>query len=158
GRKDRKLTLARFAGDKKVERLGPGIASTHDDIQIERILGYPAREILPLARLPDLFAAISAAEEITFEGKPIEVSGTPVLPRATLVDAQGGGFILRIEKDPAIDEVVAMGVARCGNVLRPLGETATTGEWLERLPLARTFGSRDVAELVGKVIPEIEKK
>jgi len=35
-----------------------------------------------------------------------------------------------------ITEVVAMGVALCEGKLRPLGETSTTGEWLERLPLA----------------------
>ncbi len=173
GRKDRKLTLARaiVLGDGKETRIGGSMTSdlargrlpggctpTHDDLLVDRILGSPAREILPLARLGDLFGAIAGATDVTFEGQPMKVSGAPVLPRAVVTDAQGGGFILRMEKDPAVTEVVAMGVARCGDTLRPLGETATTGEWLERLPLSRTFGSRDVAELVGKVIPELEKK
>jgi superfamily II DNA or RNA helicase len=173
GRRERKLTLARaiVEGDGKETRIGAsmtsdlakgrlpgGLTPTHEDLLVDRILGSPAREFLPLGRIADLFGAIASASDVTFEGKPIKVSGAPVLPRAVVVDAQGGGFILRMEKDPAVTEVVAMGVARCGDTLRPLGETPTTGEWLERLPLSRTFGSRDVAELVGKVIPELEKK
>src|SRR5262249_27068477 len=43
-------------------------------------------------------------------------------------------------------------------VLRPLAETATTGERLERLPLVRTFSRNEETELVTRVIPELEKK
>ncbi|WP_198104539.1 hypothetical protein, partial [Clostridioides difficile] len=45
-----------------------------------------------------------------------------------------------------------------GNTLRALGETDTTGDLLERLPLSRTFRGADKAELVTRVIPELEKK
>jgi superfamily II DNA or RNA helicase len=57
-----------------------------------------------------------------------------------------------------VTEVAAVGVARCGNVLRPLGETQTTGELLEKLPLVRTFAPAQETELSTRVIPELEKK
>ena len=133
------------------------LSATHDDLQIDRILGPTPRRFAPLARLSDLFEAMSASE-VTFEGAPIKVSAQLVLPRASVEDAQGGGFRLRIDRDPVITQVIAKAVARVGDTLRPLGETATTGDLLERLPLVRTFRSADEAELVTHVIPELEKR
>ncbi len=134
-----------------------GITPTHDDLRVDRILGIPARDIVPLARLADLFSAMAEAD-VTYAGRKITVSGEPVMPRAVVEDAPGGGFTLRIERDPTVTEVVAMGIARCGDVLRPLGETATTGEFLERLPLSRVFARAHETELVTGVLPELESK
>ncbi|MBS2019794.1 MAG: DEAD/DEAH box helicase [Deltaproteobacteria bacterium] len=171
GRRERRLGLERVVifPDGKEEKLGAtlgsglakgrtpkGLEPTHDDVKIDVILGNPARPIVPLGRIGDVFASLSEAD-VTFEGKPIAVSGEPLRPIGVVEEANGG-FVLRIEKDPSIDEVVVLGVARCGNTLRPLGETETTGEWLEKLPLSRTFGRAQETELVTKVLPEIEKK
>jgi superfamily II DNA or RNA helicase len=65
---------------------------------------------------------------------------------------------LRLERDPAVTEVIARGVARCDGTLRPLAEMETTGDLLERLPLCRTFARADAGELVTKVLPELEAK
>jgi superfamily II DNA or RNA helicase len=171
GTKGKILTLARFIvhGDGREERLGAlstelararlpaGLTPTHDDLRVDRILGTPAREILPLARAADVFSALAGAD-VTYGGERVRLSSDPVLPRAIVEDAPGGGFTLRIERDPSVSEVVAMGIARCGDMLRPLGETATTGEFLERLPLSRTFGRSQQTELVTAVLPELEKK
>ena len=166
------LTLARFVvyGDGREERLTgtlssdlararvpAGLTPTHDDLLVDRILGAPAREIVPLARAADLLGALAGAD-VSFADGRVKVSSEPVLPRAVVEDAPGGGFVLRIERDPCITDVVAMGIARCGDTLRPLGETATTGEFLERLPLSRTFGLAQQTELVTRVLPELEKK
>jgi superfamily II DNA or RNA helicase len=166
------LTLTRFIvhGDGREERLAgalssdlararlpAGLTPTHDDLRIDRILGNPARDIVPLARAVDLFGALAGAE-VSYAGEKIRISGDPVLPRAIVEDAPGGGFVLRIERDPSVRDIVAMGIGRCGDTLRPLGETATTGEFLERLPLSRTFSRAQQTELVTGVLPELEKK
>src|SRR5205085_7329535 len=96
-------------------RVPAGLTPTHDDVKVDAILGNPAREIVPLARTADVFRALSADADVTFEGKPAKVSSDPVLPRAVIEDAPGGGFVLRVERDPSIDEIVAMGVVRCGD-------------------------------------------
>jgi superfamily II DNA or RNA helicase len=172
-KKDRLLTLARFVvhGDGREERMGgtlgndlalgrgpAGLTPTHDDLKIDRILGSPAREIVPLARVADVLEALSSSADVTWNGAKVRVSGEPIPPLATIDDAPGGGFVLRMERNPAVTEVIALGVARCGDTLRPLGETSTTGEMLERLPLSRTFPRAQETELVTKVLPELEKK
>jgi superfamily II DNA or RNA helicase len=170
GTKGRLLTLGRrvIHGDGREERLDglashlargrtPGFEPTHDDLLLDRILGFPAREVLPLARVADVLGALAEAE-VTLDGAKVMVSGEPVLPLATVDDAPGGGFVLRMEADPSITRVVAMGVALCGDTLRPLGETETTGERLERLPLSRSFARGDESDLVTRVIPELQKR
>jgi len=173
-KKDRRLVLARYVvyPDGREEKLGAtlgsglatgrvpaGLTPTHDDLLVDRILGSPAREGVPLARLADIFRALSTDADVTFDGAKVTLSGEPIAPRATVESApNGGGFVLRVDKDPAVDEVAAMGVARCGSTLRPLAETETTGEFLEKLPLSRTFPPSQATELVTKVLPELEKK
>ncbi len=172
GTKDRLLTLARVIvyPDGREERLGNSLASdlarrtgptdlnpTHEDLRIDRILGSPARETVPVNRMGDVLEALSAGASVTFAGEAALVSGEPVPPRAIVEDAPGG-FLLRLERDPAVTQVVARGVVRCGNTLHPIAEMATTGDLLERLPLCRTFARADAAELVTKVLPELEEK
>ena len=139
-------------------RAPAGLEPTHEDLLVDRIVGSPAREIVPVGRIAEVFRALSNDAEVFFEGIKVTVSGEPVLPRAVVEDAPGGGFVLRIEKDPLIEEVVSMGVVRCAGVLRPLTEVETTGEFLEKLPLSRVFPKAQETDLVTKVIPELEKK
>jgi superfamily II DNA or RNA helicase len=139
-------------------RAPAGLEPTHADLIVDRIVGSPAREIVPAGHVAEVFRALSSDAEVFFDGKPVKVSGEPLLPRAVVEDAPGGGFVLRIERDPGIEEVVSMGVVRWNGVLRPLTEVETTGEFLEKLPLSRTFPKAQETELVTKVIPELEKK
>ncbi|MDB4944658.1 MAG: hypothetical protein JWP97_4192 [Labilithrix sp.] len=174
-RKERRLALDRVVihADGREVRLGgtlggslakgkapAGLEPTHEDLLIDRIVGSPAREIIPVGRIADVFKALanSGSAEVLFEGKPIRVSNEPVLPRAVVVEAPGGGLELRIEKDPGVEEVISMGVVRVAGVLRPLAEVDTTGEFLEKLPLSRSFTKAQETELVTKIIPELEKK
>ncbi len=170
GTKGRLLTLTRRivhvdGREERVEGLASqlargrtvGFEPTHEDLRLDHILGFPPREVLPLARVVDVLGQLSASE-VTLDGARVTVSGEPVLPLATVDDGPGGGFVLRMEADPSITRVVAMGVALCGDTLRPLGETDTTGERLERLPLSRSFAPGDESELVTRVIPELQKR
>jgi superfamily II DNA or RNA helicase len=132
------------------------LSATHDDVQVDRILGPSPRRFVPLARIGDLFTAMAGCA-VTLDGATVKVSGEPVQPLASVDDAPGG-FRLRIAKNPAITAVVAKGIARVGDTLRPLGETETTGDMLERLPLTRVFRGSETSELVTKVLPELEKR
>ena len=44
-----------------------------------------------------------------------------VLPRAVVED-RGDGFVVSLQPEPDLAETFANGVARCGDVLRPLGD------------------------------------
>ena len=169
-KKDRTLSIGRIlvypdGREAKVGSISEAIARgklqdfapTHEDVKIDRILGNPPREVIPLGRVGDVLEALSHDADVTFEGAKVTVSSEAILPRALVLDAPGG-VVLRMEKDPRVTAVIAMGVARCGDVIHPLGETGTTGEFLERLPLSRTFAKHEETELVTKVLPELEKK
>jgi superfamily II DNA or RNA helicase len=171
--RDGLLTVLRVLvhADGREERLVESIASslargrtptgwtpTHDDLRAERILGMPVRDVVQPGRIADLFGALSNDAQVTLQGAPIRVSSETVLPHARVEDGPSGGFVLRLERDPAITGVVAKGVVRCGDVLHPIGEASTTGEWLERLPLERKFKPAEAADLVTTVLPELERK
>jgi superfamily II DNA or RNA helicase len=155
GREERVTALASDVARGKLPR---EIAPTHEDLSVDRILTANRRESLPLDRLATVLRALSTAAHVRYEGKPVKTSGELVLPQAILEDGANGGYRLRLEKDPSVDEVVAMGVARLGDTLRPLGETQSTGYLLERLPLATVFTRERQAELVAHVLPELESK
>jgi superfamily II DNA or RNA helicase len=172
GKKEKLLTLRRFtvlgdgqearlvtslASDLARGRVPEGLSPTHEDLDVDLLLGSPPREIIPLASIGRLFKALSTGAEVTFEDAAVRISGEPVPPMTVVEDAPGGGFLLRMDRDPSITDVVALGVVRCGDILRPLAEGETTGHLLERLPLSRTFKQEDRAELVTKVLPELEK-
>lgn len=136
----------------------PELTPTHDDLRVDRIVGASSRDVVPLERVADVLGALEAAADVTLDGAPVRVSSEPLKPRAIVTDGPNGALVLRVEADPSVTDVVALGVARAGGVLRPLAETATTGERLERLPLVRTFGKHEHTELVTRVIPDLEKK
>jgi superfamily II DNA or RNA helicase len=138
----------------------PKLAPTHDDLRIDRVMALTSREQIPLDRMVEVLDALSsaaAAGQATLDGKPVNSSNERIKPIATVHDAANGGFTLRVDKDPRVKGVVGLGVALVDGVLRPLGEVATTGERLERLPLVRTFARHEETELVTRVIPELEK-
>ena len=134
----------------------PTLSPTHDDIRIDRVVSSSSRDVLPLERIVDVLDALSGAD-VTLDGVEVKTSSERIKPFATVTDAPNGGFTVKVEADPGV-KVVALGVARFGGLLRPLGETQTTGERLEKLPLVRTFGRNEETALVTSVIPELEKQ
>ncbi len=170
-RKGRLLTLNRVVvyEDGREEKLGAtltsglargsapaGLSPTHEDLAVERALGMPAREVIPVGSLAMILEALSGHHDVSFEGVPVKTSGERVTPRATVEDGPNGGFVVRIEADPKVTDVIALGVGRVGAVLHPLGGMEM-GETWERLPFTRGFKANDKTELVTRVLPELEK-
>jgi superfamily II DNA or RNA helicase len=169
--RDRRLALTRSLvhADGKEERLvgslatlvaraklPPGLAPTHDDMRLDRIFGDTTKDAVPLARMSDVLEALATASDVTLDGTSVKTSSEPVKPRGVVEDADGGGFVVRVERDPDVTAVVAMGVVRVGEILRPVGEPELSGEWLEHLPLVRRVAN--LSELAAKIVPELEKK
>jgi len=172
GKRDRLLSLTRFivGSGGKEEKITTSLSSllaksedrplnpSHDDLRIDRILGPTPRELVPLAKVADILGALAGVDDVFYDGKKVVTSREPVPPQAIIEDAPNDSFLLRMERNPEITEVVAFGVARCGDTLQPLGETGTTGDLLERLPLSRVFPKEQTTELVTNVIAELEKR
>jgi superfamily II DNA or RNA helicase len=129
---------------------GPG------DVVADRIITAAPRGLLRPALWPSLLAAMAEAR-VDLDGKPMRLTGEPVLPEARVVD-EGADVVLRIDPSPRVDEVVTEGLARCGDTLCPLGLTDVTGQKMENLPLTRRFTRAELGELTTQVLPSIEKR
>jgi superfamily II DNA or RNA helicase len=108
-------------------------------------------------RLDRLLEVLADARDVRWKGDPVTTSREPVLPRAVISDAPGG-VQLRIEADPAVREVVAVGVVRTtDDVLRPIGAIDYSGPRLDKLPLEQHVPQSAFPTLLGRTLPELER-
>jgi len=127
------------------------------DLLADRVLERPWRGALPPERLDGLLGLLESAKNILLDGQPVAFSSEVVLPRVKVEDADGD-VVVTIHADPRVTEVVSRGVARCGDVVCKLGETALTGAALEHLPSVRRYAAKDVGELMSRVLPELARR
>jgi superfamily II DNA or RNA helicase len=148
------------------------LLTTQEDLEVERFLlaagsgknrASESRGLSPegYARV---IVALSRASNLTLDGKPVRASEEPLCPRGSVksvVKSSGGKgqrFIqLRVER-PANVQVVDRGIGLVGNILHPLGAVAVAGSRWERLPLEKVVSQEEIAELVTRVLPELEKE
>ncbi len=140
---------------------------TYEDLSADRLLSAAQRtdasgkrgpaQGLSADALEKLLVVLATAKDVLLDGKPVRASSEPIRPRARVYD-QGAEVVLTIEKDPSIDQVLDRGVALLGDTLRPLGARELSGDRLERLPMRRAVNEHSLGELVGKVLPELEKQ
>ena len=138
-----------------LERADAELSPSHEDLALDRMLAVDTRGIRH--RGPGVVGLLAGSPRVRWAGEPVELGSEPFEPRA-LVRDHDSGVELRIDPDPELEEVVARGIGRAGETLRPLGHTSLTGDRLERLPLSRVFTRPELGELVGTVLPEIDKQ
>src|SRR5262249_17627033 len=132
------------------------LSPTHEDLAVDRIVGGRQPGWFPPDRVADIFGALSSAD-VRLDGEAVRTSGEVILPRAVVRDLDDG-VVLVIERDPRVTEVAVAGVARPGAPLPALGETDLPGPRLERLPLKHRFSPAQLGQLVGEVLPGVEKR
>ena len=134
-----------------------GIATTEADLTADPILTARSG---PLSdrRLERLLEILADARDVRWKGEPVTTSGEPVLPRAEVVDAPGG-VQLRIERDPAVNEIVAVGVVLTADgALRPIGAIDLSGPRLDKLPQVQTFAPAEFPDLIGRRLPALAQR
>lgn len=137
--------------------IGQGLTPTRADLAVDRLLVRSRDPLLSFETAIDVLAALVGAPDVKLNGGSVEASREPLFPRARVVDAGGGGVELIIEADPSIDEIVAPGVLLKGTTLHPFGSRDRFGKFWERLPMRKHYAQPAFAELVGTVIPELER-
>jgi superfamily II DNA or RNA helicase len=133
------------------------IATVEADLLADQLLGVRA---VPVSgeKLDRLLEVLAAARDVRWRGDPVKTSGDAVMPRAIVEDAPGGVRV-RIEKDPSIVEVSAVGMVRTeDNTLRPIGAIDLTGTRLEKLPQTFDVPRSAFAELLGKTLPALAQR
>jgi len=138
----------------------PQIATQEWDLLADQIIGMRAR---PLSgeKIDRLLTVLADAPDVRWRGDPVKTSGEPVLPRAVVYDAPNdtGGARVRIEPDPAVREVVAVGVVRTdGNALHPIGAIDLSGPKLDKLPQQFDVPRAALPELLGKTLPTLAQR
>jgi superfamily II DNA or RNA helicase len=128
------------------------------DHVVDRLLTQrPLKGVVPPDRLDGLLKALEPARNVLLGAQLVSISSERVLPRVVVED-RGADVVLTIDKDPRVSEVLAPGVALCGDVVCRLGETALTGPRLEDLPQVKLFPPANLGELTGKVLPELSRR
>jgi superfamily II DNA or RNA helicase len=109
-------------------------------------------------RLDRLLAVLAEARDVRWKTEPVATSHEPVKPRVVVVDAPGGVSV-RIEADPAVREVVAIGVVRTrDNLLRPIGDVDLSGPRLEKLPQSFFVPRSAFPDLLGTMLPQFAQR
>ncbi len=136
---------------------GPAPLASAADLAVERLID-PRRATAPQTpAMQRLLAALVGCEDVSLDGSAVSVSLDPVLPIA-IVEDRGDGFALSVVPDPDHDESFANGVARCGAVIRPLGDPHLSSRERDELPRGRYYPLDAAGRLVSEVIPELRAR
>ncbi len=127
------------------------------DLQADRLLERQTRGAMHPDKLDALLQILEPARNVLLDGKPVAISGEPVLPRV-IVEDQGPQLTVTLARDPRLGDVVSPGVGICGDSLCRLGETALSGTWLQNLPTVKTYSAQQVGELSASVLPELARR
>jgi len=136
---------------------GPRFVATQADLAVERVLGARLRGPLPRESAPRLVAALADCADILLDGVPVRASAEPLVLHGRLED-DPNGFRLSVGPDPSITETFQNGVALCGDVLRPVGESGLSGRELAELPRGKHFSPDDALSLVTEILPDLERR
>jgi superfamily II DNA or RNA helicase len=167
-----KLNLSRFVvksdgSERAIEGSLAGLASkmggqfvitpSQDDLAIDRALASLGANVPTFEVLTSLLKWLSSATQVELDGQAVRTSGETVAPRVVVED-EGSGFRVVIEANPRIDEIVAPGIARLGDVLHPLAHVDLTGPRLEKLPSKKQYSKGQLPILVTEVLPGLHAR
>ncbi len=134
-----------------------GIATVEADLVIDQLLGVRAVPITG-EKLDRLLEMLADVRDVRWRGDPIKTSGERVLPRA-IVEDTADGVRVRIERDPNVRDVPAVGVVRTAdNVLHPIGAVDLSGPRLEKLPQTFDVPRAAIPELMGRTLPALAQR
>jgi len=134
-----------------------GIATLEADLTADQLLSARVGPVNG-ERLDRLLAVLADARDVYWKGEPATTSNEPVMPRAVIDDAPPGVRV-RIEADPSVREVVAVGVVRTHDgVLRPIGAVDLSGPRLDKLPQVFDIPPSAFPDLLGKTLPALAQR
>lgn len=155
------LSLTRYLGDEPLEGTlsshmseGAQISAEQHDLVIDQLLTQRRQGPIPPERVWRYLGVLSESERVTFDGEPVRTSGEKISPIA-IVDDVADGVRLRIEANPKVTGVVAIGVGVCGNTLHPLAHTRISGPRLDWLPIHEIYEPSNIAQLMTKRLPHL---
>ena len=135
----------------------PGFEPTGPDVSVDLLLARSGGIVAP-ERVSKVLQALVGVEGVFVEGRPVRVSMEAVRPLSVVVDRGSDGVELRVESPSVSAERLAPGVVCMDNVLRPTADGVRFGRRWEKLPYRRHFGRAQLADLVARILPDLEKE
>ena len=136
---------------------GPGFVATPADLQLEHALGTRLRGVMTREMLPRLLDALAHCADVQLDGEPIEVSSERLPPRGEVRDAPGG-FLVRVQLDPRIDEIFETNVARCKQTLHVMASGNLTGREREEFSRGHFYSDENAAHLATEILPSLMER
>jgi superfamily II DNA or RNA helicase len=136
---------------------GASIRPTHEDLTLDRLVGTRQFGYFPPDRIAEVFGALAGSADVLFEGRKVRVSTELIVPLGAVVD-HADGVALVIDRDPRVTEVLTACIVLCGETVHQIGEIELGGSRLEKLPLRRAYQRAELARVVTKILPDLEKR
>jgi len=134
-----------------------GIATIEADLLADQLLGVRAGPVSG-EKLDRLLEVLADARDVRWRGDPVTTHGEPVLPRAVVEDMPSGVRV-RIERDPIVRDVPAVGLVRTTDgVLRPIGAVDLSGPRLDKLPQIFDVPRAAIPELMSRTLPALAQR
>jgi superfamily II DNA or RNA helicase len=135
---------------------GPALATSEVDLTVDRLVGTRLRAAFGADRVERLVQVLADATDVWLGDERVQCGAEPLVPDASLFD-DGPDVVLRLTAPPGAT-AVCHGVARIGNLLRPIGAHDLGGPRLEQLPAELRFGPEQLPALVTRVVPELSRR
>ncbi|MBW2423355.1 MAG: DEAD/DEAH box helicase [Deltaproteobacteria bacterium] len=136
---------------------GPEFVATPLDLDIDRSLSARARGASGPPPLGPFLERLAGSERVRLDGQPIRVDPEPLGLVVRVVDAPGGVRVFA-EQDPRIERAYRNDVVLAEGALHPLAPRRLSGRELSELPRGRFFADDDLAELVTRILPDLEER
>nr|HEX4315007.1 DEAD/DEAH box helicase [Kofleriaceae bacterium] len=137
------------------------VASRDLDLVVDQVLTARAGALAG-ERLDRVLAVLADARDVRWRDPvargdlPVRTDGEPIVPRVVVDDAPDGGARVRLEADPEVAAVVALGLVRTHtDVLRPIGAVDLAGPRMEKLPTTYDVPRGALPELMTRTIPAL---
>ncbi len=134
---------------------GPPLHADEVDKKIEMTMGSYNGGPIPLSLMPRLLDALSDAGDIRYNGRPVRV-GKPASGLCVRVEECGLGFRLRLDQDPAVNEVFQNGALRRGIKLRAVVPHGLGERRFMELRAGKIYEESEIGTLVGEVLPKLQ--
>jgi hypothetical protein len=134
-----------------------GFSLDPHDLELENIIRAGRGGRLVLGRARETFEVLARAREVYLDQEPVVISAEPLVPDARVTDDGRGSYTLAVRAPEGLT-VVAPGVGRLANVLRPLGVIELAGMSFERLPIVEQFPPERVELLLTQALPQLEAR
>jgi superfamily II DNA or RNA helicase len=130
----------------------------HDyDLDLEHVLNKGSSHRIGRERLPELFKSLRRSTAISLDGQAIQVRTEKTRP-ALVVERLDGGFVIRLRPDDELDEVFENGIARVGDILRPIGTGGLSAAETRLYSRGRYYPEAEVSRLMAHDLPELQER